>query len=58
MVLLRLIGVMYLQPASGETLPARKNLPAWVAGSLCAIATLALFLAPQFVWDATLTAVR
>jgi NADH-quinone oxidoreductase subunit N len=55
---LRLIGVMYLQPAS-QTGSARKDqLPAWVAGSLCAVATLALFMAPQAVWDAALGAVR
>ena len=55
---LRLIGVMYLQPAAQGHLPPRENLPAWVAGSLCAVATLGLFLAPQFVWDAALAAVR
>jgi NADH-quinone oxidoreductase subunit N len=55
---LRLIGVMYLQPAAVTNLPPRKNLAAWVAGSLCAVATLGLFLAPQGVWDAALGAVR
>ncbi|HVJ87030.1 MAG TPA: NADH-quinone oxidoreductase subunit N [Caulifigura sp.] len=55
---LRLIGVMYLQPASDSNLPERRNLPAWVAGSLCAVATLGLFLAPQVVWDVALGAVK
>ncbi|QDT55015.1 NADH-quinone oxidoreductase subunit N [Caulifigura coniformis] len=55
---LRLIGVMYLQPATGPELPPRPNLPAWVAGSLCAVATLGLFVAGQSVWDAALAAVR
>jgi len=55
---LRLIGVMYLQPAAPGTAPARSNLPAWVAGSLCAVATLGLFLVPQPVWDAAMAAVR
>ncbi len=55
---LRLIAVMYLQPAVDTNLPKRDNLPAWVAGSLCAVATLGLFLAPQTVWDAALAAVR
>jgi NADH-quinone oxidoreductase subunit N len=55
---LRLIAVMYLQPATPGTAPPRSNLPAWVAGSLCAVATLGLFLAPQAVWDAALAAVR
>lgn len=55
---LRLIGVMYLQPAAASTAVPRDNLPAWVAGTLCAVATLGLFLAPQTVWDAALAAVR
>ncbi len=48
---LRLIGVMYLQPSRDD---ARRTagIPAFVGVSLCAFASLALFFAPDWLWQA------
>ncbi len=48
---LRMIAAVYLKPGSGPTtmhMPA----PATAAAILCTIASLALFIAPQRIWDA------
>lgn len=52
---LRLIAVMYLEPASSPAEPAQEP-AAWLAGTVCTLATVALFAAPQWVWDAALRA--
>lgn len=48
---LRLIGVMYLQPSRDD---ARRTtgVPAFVGVSLCAVASIALFFAPDWLWQA------
>lgn len=48
---LRLISVMYFEQSTTVTQPSRQY-AAWIAGLLCAVATLALFLSPQSLWSA------
>lgn len=48
---LRLIGVMYLQPSRDDTRRAT-GVPAFVGVSLCAVASIALFFAPDWLWQA------
>ncbi|MBA4106035.1 MAG: NADH-quinone oxidoreductase subunit L [Pirellula sp.] len=48
---LRIIGVMFFDSApAGE--PAKLTLAPAVAGALCSIASILLFIAPQFLWEA------
>lgn len=47
---LRLIGVMYLQPSRDDT-RRTTSIPAFVGVSLCAFASLALFFAPDWLWQ-------
>jgi NADH-quinone oxidoreductase subunit N len=48
---LRLIGVMYLQrPAEAATRPVGS--PAFIGAALCAAATILLFAAPDWLWQA------
>lgn len=49
---LRLIALMFLEPTTqpvGE--PARVAWAPWLAGVACSIATIAIFVAPQWLWD-------
>lgn len=47
---LRLIGVMYLQaPKAGRVRPLES--PAFLGGLICAAATIALFVAPDWLWQ-------
>jgi NADH-quinone oxidoreductase subunit N len=55
---LRLIAVMYLQPATGIAPVGRTSGTAWLATAVCAIGTIGMFLVPQAMWSAALTAVR
>jgi NADH-quinone oxidoreductase subunit N len=48
---LRLIGVMYLQPSRDDARRAT-GVPAFVGVSLCAVASIALFFAPDWLWQA------
>ena len=48
---LRLISVMYFEPSTTVSEPSGQN-AAWVAGCLCAVATLVLFVMPQWLFDA------
>ena len=48
---LRLIGVMYLQPNRDDT-RRTAGVPAFVGVSLCAVASIALFFAPDWLWQA------
>ncbi len=48
---LRLIGVMYLQPSRDDTRRAT-GVPAFVGVSFCAVASIALFFAPDWLWQA------
>ena len=54
---LRLISVMYFDAGTVVNEPARQP-AAWIAGLLCSAATLALFVAPQWLWTAAMTALR
>jgi len=48
---LRIIGVMFFDSApAGE--PAKLTLAPAVAGTLCSIASILLFIAPQYLWEA------
>jgi len=49
---LRLIALMFLDaaaPAEGE--PKRIVWTSWLAGAVCAAGTVAIFIAPQWLWD-------
>ena len=46
---LRLVSVMYLQPNS-QLGSGKLQLPAIVGSSMCAVATLVLFVSPQWLW--------
>lgn len=54
---LRLISVMYFETSS-TVAPRDRQLAAWIAGCVCSIATLGLFLAPQSLWDAAKAAIH
>jgi NADH-quinone oxidoreductase subunit N len=49
---LRLVALMYLEPADAEATQARRTvwLP-WFAGAACALATIVIFVAPQWLWS-------
>ncbi len=48
---LRLIAVLYFEPSTQVSEPSQQH-AAWIAGCLCAVATLVLFVMPQWLWDA------
>jgi NADH-quinone oxidoreductase subunit N len=48
---LRTIAAVYLKPGSGPT-TMHMPIPATFAAALCTVATLAVFIAPQRIWDA------
>jgi NADH-quinone oxidoreductase subunit N len=51
---LRLIAVMFLEPAMDGPLaspPPRLTWSSWMAGVVCTGATLAIFFAPQWLWN-------
>lgn len=52
---LRLIAVMYLDAPPGEK-HLFLQIPAWLAGGICTIATVAVFVVPQWLWDAAVRA--
>lgn len=52
---LRLIAVMYLQPVE-RAQETSSETAAWLAGACCTVATLALFVLPQWLWDAAVRA--
>lgn len=47
---LRLIGVMYLQPSRDDTRRST-GVPSFVGVSLCSVASIALFFAPDWLWQ-------
>lgn len=48
---LRLISVMYFEPSA--VIADRSKQPgAWIAGLVCALCTIALFVAPEWLWSA------
>jgi NADH:ubiquinone oxidoreductase subunit 2 (subunit N) len=51
---LRLIAIMFLEPpaaAQSDSWPRRAEWPSWFAGAVCTVATIAIFLAPQWLWN-------
>ena len=49
---LRLIALMFLEPET-EVEPAPRGIiwSSWIAGAVCSAGTIALFIAPQWLWD-------
>lgn len=47
---LRLIATMYLEPAADRA-SRPVDVAAWIGGLACTVATLALFVQPQWLWD-------
>jgi NADH-quinone oxidoreductase subunit N len=49
---LRLIALMFLEPAT-EAEPAPRGIiwSSWIAGAVCSVGTILLFIAPQWLWD-------
>jgi NADH-quinone oxidoreductase subunit N len=49
---LRMVALMYLEPADAEAIQARRTvwLP-WFAGAACALVTIVIFVAPQWLWS-------
>jgi NADH-quinone oxidoreductase subunit N len=51
---LRPVAVMFLDPSpEAESTPRRIVWAPWLAGTICAIATMVIFFAPQWLWDST-----
>jgi NADH-quinone oxidoreductase subunit N len=49
---LRLIALMFLDPTKQpDTQRQRLAWPAWLAGLACSVATIAIFFAPQWLWN-------
>ncbi len=48
---LRLVALMFLEPSAAEPQPVRLAWAPWLAGTVCAVASIALFVAPQWLWD-------
>lgn len=48
---LRLVSVIYFEPSTTVVEPSRQN-AAWVAGLVCSVATIVLFVLPQWLWNA------
>lgn len=54
---LRLIALMYLEPVDAAEAEAHPlDWISWLAGAVCSVATLILFVTPQWLWDAALRA--
>ncbi len=49
---LRLVALMFLEPTTqADTKPVRVAWAPWLAGVTCALATIVIFVAPQWLWD-------
>jgi NADH-quinone oxidoreductase subunit N len=49
---LRMVALMFLEPADPEADQARTIVLApWLAGAACALVTIVIFVAPQWLWD-------
>lgn len=55
---LRLIAVMYLQAPQSAPSTSRGPATAWAASFVCAAATIGLFVMPQSVWNASVSATQ
>jgi len=50
---MRIVAVMFLDAEAQETVVPRQIVWApWLAGAACSIATIVIFLSPQWLWDA------
>ena len=49
---LRMVALMFLEPADPEADRDRAfDLAPWLAGAACALVTIGIFVAPQWLWD-------
>lgn len=49
---LRIVAYMFLEPADAEHTAARRIVWApWLAGAVCAIVTIVIFISPQWLWE-------
>jgi NADH-quinone oxidoreductase subunit N len=49
---LRLVALMFLEPSTEmKATPARITWTAWLAGIICAAATILVFISPQWLWE-------
>jgi NADH-quinone oxidoreductase subunit N len=49
---LRMVALMFLEPADGEAEQTRAfDWAPWLAGVACALVTIVIFVAPQWLWD-------
>jgi NADH-quinone oxidoreductase subunit N len=49
---LRMVAVMFLEPADPEAEQTRAiQWAPWFAGAICALTTIVIFVAPQWLWD-------
>ncbi|MFO0789253.1 MAG: NADH-quinone oxidoreductase subunit N [Pirellulales bacterium] len=48
---LRLVALMFLEPADAEPRPRRTAWAPWLAGLVCAVMSIAIFVSPQWLWD-------
>jgi NADH:ubiquinone oxidoreductase subunit 2 (subunit N) len=49
---LRLVALMFLEPAAAvDTEPRPLTWSAWLAGIVCAAATIWFFISPQWLWE-------
>jgi NADH-quinone oxidoreductase subunit N len=49
---LRLVALMFLEPSAElKAEPRRISWTAWLAGIICAAATILVFISPQWIWD-------
>jgi NADH-quinone oxidoreductase subunit N len=49
---LRLVALMFLEPSTEmKAEPGRAAWTAWIAGTICAAATIWVFISPQWIWN-------
>jgi NADH-quinone oxidoreductase subunit N len=48
---LRLVALMFLDAPEAEAKPMRIEWMPWLAGVVCAVATIAIFISPQWLWN-------
>lgn len=53
---LRLVAVMYFEAPAEERTDGKTDLACQIAGAVCSVGTIVLFVTPQWLWDAVLKA--
>ena len=49
---LRMVALMFLEPADPDANQSRRlQWAPWFAGAACALVTIGIFIAPQWLWD-------